>query len=191
MKARLLESISAFGALCCCLLAGCQEFRDDQAAICSRRPTYEKWLIQQRPFLAAPPKPVFYRHEFHVNSDAKFRPNIQYYLKAGDWVGLFYFDFTIDVDEKGHPIGMRDESLVFIRLPLISTSTSDDGEKWNAYSGLQLPPERMQEIVKRVAAQDRFEEFTNRPEREYHSWMISKRASIDDWRYLKGSQHER
>ena len=176
--------------LSCSLLIGCQDFGERFAARNHRR-TYERWLIAQKPFLAGPPKPVFYRHEFNLMnySEPGFRPEIVYYLKAGDSVGLLKFDFFIELDKKGNPVGMHEEHLTFIRLPASGTSIDDKGQRWNAYWGLQLDPKQMQDMVKRVVAHDDFEDLVNKPEREYHSWARSVRADIDDWKYLKGSQH--
>src|ERR1035437_7903485 len=117
MRARQSKFILAFAMLGSCIFIGCQEFRQ-QFAIRAHRPAYEKWLVEQRPFLGGAPKPAFYAHELSINcTDSGFQPVIGYYLKAGDSAGLLFLDFTIELDKKGNAIGISAEHLIFIRLP--------------------------------------------------------------------------
>jgi hypothetical protein len=110
-------------------------------------------------------------------------------LKAGDWVGLLVLDFWIEVDERGHPIRISEEHLAFVPLPASRTSTDDKGQKWNGYYGCMLDPKDMEEMVKRAAAHDDFEDVANKVKQSHITWARSVLVDSDDWKYLKSREH--
>ncbi len=188
MRLWLLRLGPALALPWCCLFIGCQDF-GGPFAIRNLRFEYEKWLITQRPFLAGPTEAVVYRRTFSLNGDdSRNRPIIYYYLKAGDWVGLLIVDFWIEVDEKEHPIRISEEHLAFVPLPACNTWTDKKGQKWNGYAGSMLDPNEMQEMVKRAAAHDRFEDVVKRVKQSHITWAGSVLVDFDDWKYLKSSQ---
>ncbi len=175
-------AVAAGGAL----LAGCHASKQ-QAAVPVPNPECERWLGEQRPFLANLPASVVYRHEVSLEYDFAHspdglpaRPVVEYTLKAGNGQGMLCLEFHLDADGAGHPTRVRSESATFYKLPAAAKAHFLGGDL-NRYYGVAVPPARMAEVVGRAAKGDAFEDL--RRDAGTNTFLDHK-VGGDDWAKL-------
>ncbi len=150
-----------------------------------KKGTYEKWLKQQRPFLATLPKSAIFDHDFTTyENGATVLPVIEYDLKAGDWDGILELWFVLKLDGKRNPIGMQEETVTFIRLPAKQTVTGEEGKLRNQYYGLKLKPAEAAAAIKRAVAGGDFDDYRKRTD-ESGDFVHSLFDYNDPWKKLR------
>jgi hypothetical protein len=166
MSVSLLKFYSMLLVTSCFLLLGCQQKDRDELGIHFKKRTYEKWLVQQRPFLGSLPKSAIVDYDFTTLEDGtNVSPVVTYNLKAGNWDGVVELWFTLKLDAKRQPIGMSEETVTFIELPAKKTVIDKEGRQRNQYYGIKIrkPPE-IAAIIKRVAAGGDFGDYRKKVE---------------------------
>jgi hypothetical protein len=167
------------------LCAGCKKEDRADLAIRLRKGTYEKWLKQQRPFLATIPKSAILEYEFTtLETETNVLPYFHYQLKAGDWDGILSLWLILKLDAKGNPVGMGRETVTFIRLPARSTALDEEGKLRNHYYGFRLNPAEATAATKRAAAGEDFDDYRKRAD-ESGGEVRSRLDYNDPWKNLR------
>jgi hypothetical protein len=171
----------------CFLLAGCGNSKDE-IDFFFKQGRYESWLCNQRPYLSNFPPSIIYYHgvsrEYSFAQPPERRspqPVVEYFIKAGNWDGIICLRFRISVDAQKRPAKIEEESAVFYKLPF-SETVVDAGYKMHRYYGLSLTPAQAEEMVRRAARGDHFDDLRNQVRADT---FFQYEVGHDDWEKLK------
>ena len=145
-------------------MVGCQKQDRDDLAIHWKKQSYQSWLLQQRPYLAALPKAAIVDYDFTtLHSGTKVSPVVTYDLEAGKWDGIVELWFTLRLNTNGLAVGFSEETAIFISLPARKSVVGEGGKQRNQYYGVKIQkPSELANVISRITAGGDFSDFRKR-----------------------------
>jgi hypothetical protein len=183
MNFRSPRAHRALLSLCFFLSVGCQPQDRDELKIHWKKRSYQTWLVQQRPYLASLPRSAIINYNFTtLQSGTNVSPVVTYELRAGKWEGVAELWFTVELDQRGSPIGFSEETATFIRLPAKESVLGEDGKKRNRYYGIKFRrTSEVADLINRVAAGGDFADYRKMTD-EHGDFVGSYLDYNDPWK---------